>query len=266
MQKCSSKPRSVALLVICGIAPPNALLRGADDGQILDRARQAYYSLRGKGLVEFRCEVLPDWEAVFSTLRTDAVGSEVLTLLQRTHFDVSVGADGASTVSRQTELTPPSQVVAERFRTAAAGLEQMLTGFFVVWAQFMSGFPGPEPGDKDYKIEKAGDQYRITQQQGQLHVLVLMTTELVVTEARLTAPNSVEITVHPHFSKLAERFLLTGWDSTIGSAAGTLETAATTENQEVEGFELPKTVNITAGGIRIPLRFNHYRIKKRSPP
>ena len=142
----------------------------------------------------------------------------------------------------------------------------MLTGFFVVWAQFLSGFPGPEPDDKNFRIEKSGDQYRITQQQGQLHVLVFMTAELVVTEARLTVPNSVEVTVHPHFSKQGELFLLTGWDSTIGTAAGTLEAAATIENQEVEGFELPKTLNITAGGIRMPLRFNNYKIKKRSRP
>jgi len=134
---------------------------GIDKEEFIKQARKSYYNLPNAGLKEFRCEVTPDWDATFKALKTDQVGrDQVLPILRKTHFQLVVGPQGASTVSHQSEIAPPNEQVAERVREAISGMEQLLTGFLQTWSQFMINVPIPDGAD-GYQSENLGDRYRL---------------------------------------------------------------------------------------------------------
>jgi hypothetical protein len=251
------------LLAVCGLSAPGALLRGADQSELLNRANHAYYDARRDGLTGFRCQVVPDWDQIYSNIKADATGEELLTFRRQTHFEVSIGPDGASTVSRKSELAAPNQQIAERLRRATAAVEQVLTGFFQTWSMFF-GPPFPTPDDKSLKLEDLDGQYRITGKQGQAEIFESMNRELMITEMKVAVPGT-EITLLPKFSRLPKGYVFIGYEGTTKTASGTMAVEVTIENQEVEGFGLPKTVTVNVGGnIRIPLDFRSCEIKKRN--
>lgn len=45
---------------------------GIDKEEFIKLARKSYYNLPNAGLKEFRCEITPDWDALFQTLKTDS--------------------------------------------------------------------------------------------------------------------------------------------------------------------------------------------------
>ena len=246
-----------AALVICGWG--STVVRGADKKEILDHARAAYYDLRGAGLVEFRCQVEPDWDTVMKSLQADPA-DPLAAALKQTRFEVTVGPDGEATVSRQGP-TPADASVAERLRTTAGGLEQVLTGFFQVWAMSLHGLPGPQDGE-GYQIEEGADQYRILQAQGDAHVVIAMDRNFMVTEITISGPN-MDIAMRPRFAESPKGFLLSGYGSSMKVAGLTQEMELAIEEQAVEGFELPAVVTARMGNVQIPLRFKSYRITKK---
>jgi hypothetical protein len=65
------------------------------------KARRSNYRLRDEGFSELRCEVDPDWDGMFGSTRADSVRrNEILPLLKSVHFEILVGQDGSSLLSR----------------------------------------------------------------------------------------------------------------------------------------------------------------------
>ena len=193
-------------------------------------------------------------------MKADAAGIEVLGLVRQTHFEVSVGPDGASSVSRQSDVAPPNEQIADRMRKAFAGVEQLLTGYF----QMATMFVGPlfADGDESAKVENVNGQYRISYKQGEADALVTMDRELMITEIKVSMQGT-DVSVVPKFSRSPKGYIVTGFAGTFRTAAGNAEIAMEVENQEVDGFNLPKTVTaIAPGNIRIPFNFSNYEIKK----
>jgi hypothetical protein len=244
-------------LVICGWG--SGLLCGADKQEILSHARAAYYDLKKDGLVEFRCEVDADWEAILKSLQADPA-DPLAAALKQTHFTVVIGPDGVPAVSRLGP-TPADAALAERFRTTAGGMEQVLTGFFQVWAQSLNGLPGPRDGEA-YGIEQGADDYRILQTQGEVHIAIAMNRKFLVTEIKIVGPN-MDVALRPRFAESPKGFLFAGYGSNAKVPGGTQEMDVTIEEQAVEGFELPALVTVKMGNVQIPLHFTGYRIKKR---
>jgi len=229
-------------------------------GEIRGRMNRAYYHVKSEGLAGFRCQVVPDWDALLNNLKPDPTGVELLGYLRQTHFEVSVGPDGASSVSRQSEVAPPNEQIAARLRAASAAIEQVLTGYF----QMATMFVGPlfSDGDESAKVEDLNGQYRISQKQGENEALISMDRDLMITEVKVSM-SGTEVTLVPKFSKSPKGYIATGFDGKFSTAAGNAEVVVEIENQEVEGFALPKTVTaIAQGKVRIPLSFTNYEIKK----
>jgi hypothetical protein len=85
----------ISYVVLAAVYVPVASC--ADKKVVLQQANQAYYNLRDNGLVEFSCQVLPDWDSAFRGWKLDAVGQEqVLPTLKQMHFRVTVGPNGGS--------------------------------------------------------------------------------------------------------------------------------------------------------------------------
>ncbi len=71
---------------------PNA----ADSKEILRRAPLAYYSLKREGLIDFRCQITPDWDSFYKSVKTDAVGREQLLPILKTRLTTARFRDSLS--------------------------------------------------------------------------------------------------------------------------------------------------------------------------
>src|SRR5205807_7322537 len=127
----------------------------ADKREIIARARQAYYSLRSRGLAEFTVSVQPNWRLVLKEqLAADPAAAEkALTMLNGIHFLVSLGPDGAVKITHREEVAPINQKAAEGFSQIFSGMEQAMSGFFDSWSPFMLTSPFPEIGG-EYSLEE----------------------------------------------------------------------------------------------------------------
>jgi hypothetical protein len=222
--------RPIALLALA------SLLHASDQNEILDRLNHAYYSLSDAGLLEFRCQVLPDWPAIDSRMR-------------QTRFDVAVGPTGVATISRHSEVETPDSI--------EANIAQVLTGFLQTWSLFLHGFPGPRR-DKEFKIDEAFGEYRIAQ----FNVILTVNSDLELTELRTKKPGVI-VTIHPKLSQLPSGYLFSGYATTyFRQGSGPVSSHVQIENREVEGFQLPNQV-IAVMGASVSL-FASVPIRSRS--
>jgi hypothetical protein len=239
----------------------------ANDQDTIDLARKAYYSLKKEGLVEFRCNVQPDWEAMLAGANADdATKTEVLPILKKTRFGVLVGPDGASSISHQSDAAPPNEEVAARIRSMTEGMDQILTGFFQTWSGFTINSIFPDT-DTKFQLEDQGDKYRLTYGDGSSGVLISMSHDFAIEELKVTTAQFVA-TIQPQFVHEENGFLLTGYNASYKPASGDpLQLSVSIDNSDVEKLRLPRTVKATVptpgGPLEIVLTFSDYQIKKR---
>ncbi len=255
-----SKMRSAAVLAVCGLIPSEVIVRGADNSDLLVRANHAYYDTKRDGLTGFRCEVVPAWDQIYSSVLTNTAVQELMPILRQAHYEVSIGSAGTSTVSRKFDLDPPNEQAAERLRATSAIVEQVITGFFHVWSMFF-GPPFPNPNDKSVTVEDVNGQYRITGKLGDSEISESMDRGLMISDMKI-ATAGTEFTVRPNFSRVPKGYILTGFQGNIKTASGTVPIEAIIENQAVDDFELPKLVTV-GGSNPFPLSFRGCEVKKR---
>lgn len=263
--------RGAMLLAIYCLLLPSALVSlayGTDKKEIVRQARQSYYNLANAGMNEFRCQLLPDWDATFKTLKADPIGrDQVLPILRKTHFELLVGPDGASTVSHRSELVPPNEDVAERVRKATGGTEQVLTGFLQTWSGFMVK-PTPLPdAASDYQFEDLGDKYRLTIKEASADALILMGRDFQIEEMKAATPE-FSATIRPKFVRIKNQFILSSYDGVYKAGSGDpQELSVEIEYGDVQGLSLPSkvaaTVRLPSGAVAFPLIFTDCQVKKR---
>lgn len=255
---------------VWGLAVP--LARGADVAnkkEILQKARQAGYSLKGRGLLEFQAAVTPNWRPVLKDLLASnpAQAEEALKLLNGIHFLVSMDPDGVVKVTHQADVAAPNAKAAEGFSQIYAGMEQAMTGFFDTWKPFMLTAALPDP-ESVYTLEETPTGYLLTYSEGTTGVATTLSKELVITECKVNSP-AFKSTVKPQFAKSSQGFLLTGYDATYDGASAGDHVVLTVqiENQETAGQQLPR--KLTLSGVYqgspffMELAFSDYRVKNR---
>ena len=255
-----------ALLVnaLGGYCALSAHAQSPDQREIIRLAQNSYDNLIKDGLMEFRCQVVLDWDAMYKSM--GGAHNEILPFLKQTRFTVAVGPGGASTVSHQSDAAPSDVQVAERIRQSTAGVDQMITGFFQAWGPFAldSIIPNPE---SEYKLEILGDHYRLSYKDGPADVVVAMTMDYVETESTVSSPQ-FSGTFHPQFNRGKRGYFLTGLEGTYTAPSNAPQSFKVhVECQEVEGFNLPRTalwtVTVPGKTIDVQLQFTAYQIKKR---
>ncbi|HXB21566.1 MAG TPA: hypothetical protein VNV88_09305 [Candidatus Solibacter sp.] len=242
----------------------------ADKQEIVTRARQSYYSLRNRGLVEFTTSVQPNWRLVLKEqLASDPANAEkALTMLNGIHFLVSLGPDGAVKITHREDVAPVNEQAAEGFKQIFSGMEQAMSGFFDSWSPFMLTSPFPQ-ATGEYSLEEVGDQYNLSYKEGNAAIATAMSRkDLVISEIKVDSPEFKSV-VKPQFSKSAEGFLLSGYEATYQGAGGgaTVQLNVRIENQPVSGLQLPHKLNLDGSyqgtPFQMELMFSGYRVKKR---
>jgi hypothetical protein len=261
-------PRS-AILAICSFVlliglVPSAY--GTDKKEIVSQARQSYYNLTNAGLNGFRCQVQPDFDATFKALKASPiVQDQVLPILRKTHFELLVGPNGASTVSHQSELPPPNEDVAGRVRNATAGVEQILTGFMETWSQFMINSTPLPDANGDYQLENLGNKYRITAKQGSADAVILMDLDYEITELKATT-SELSGTIWPKFIRIKNQLILASYVYSAQSG-DPQELSVEIEYGDIEGLKLPAKVTATmklpSGAVDFLLTFAGCQVDKR---
>jgi hypothetical protein len=252
-------------LLFAGIFAASA--RATDDQQLFDQARQSYYNLRREGLTEFRCKVTLDWEAILDAFKAEpATKQALLPILKKTHFEVLVGPNGAAIVSHQFDMAPPNEDVAKRIQVMSGGVEQMITGFFQTWSQFMINSFFPEREEK-YELTEEDQKFHLTSKQGATEVFLSFGHDFSLDEMRVKTAD-FDGTVRPKLVRSDKGFVLSSYTGTFKPSSGSSqEMAVSIEYSTIENLTLPDMVTFSVtspnGSVQFPLKFGDYRLTKK---
>jgi hypothetical protein len=248
----------------CHAAPLRA---GEEDRrEIVRRARQSYYSLKKQGLLEFRCSALPDWDLTYKSVNSDKIGMEqLLPILQKTRFKVVVGPDGASTISHESDIAPPDENVARRVRDSISGMEQVLTGFYRTWSQFVVNTLLPDE-NSEYTVDELDGKYLLSYKEGTAEVITTMDHDFRIEQLKVTS-SQFDATFRTQWSNTEKRLLLAAYDAEIKTASASSVLSVKIEYEETDGFELPSAIKaeVPMGEKKVPIRiaFADYETKRR---
>jgi hypothetical protein len=257
------------LLSICFFLLSATASYAVDRKEVIARARQSYYSLRGLGLLEFQSSIRPTWEVTLhEQISSDPSGAQAgLKLLNGLHFAMTLDEKGKVKVDHRADTPPPNEQASNGFNQIYSGMNQAVSGFFDTWSVFMLTSPFPET-ESDYLLEDLGAEYRLSYKEGTSDVVTSMNKELVITEIKVTSPEFVS-SIRPQFSRTAGKFVLTGYDGDYRptSGPGAVKLNVKLDYQAVRGLQLPNRLRMDSvydgTPTQMELVFGDYQVKTR---
>jgi hypothetical protein len=190
---------------------------------------------------------------------------QVIPAAKQTHFRVVVGPTGATSVSHQSDVAPPSEELAKRLREVISGMDQMLTGFFQTWSQFMVNSPLPGSAS-EYQMAENSSGYRFTTDEKDVHAAISMGRDFVIDALEAKTPE-FEGTVHPHFVPHTGGLVLARYEANYGISSNSQSMSVQVEYRDIEGIPVPQTVTMTMslpqGQFSEPISFADCRVKKK---
>jgi hypothetical protein len=229
-----------AALFVLVVLPAQA----ADKDVVIRQARAAYYSLNGEGMQQFQCNMTPNWEALLADLRkTDSAAVDrAVQKLKELRFSAVVPSQGTAKVMHN-EISADNKQMADGLTQIYNGMDQMIVGFFQTWSVFVISPGLPEAGST-FQLEEIPSGYRVSYKDGSADVVTQMNKDFSITSTMVSS-KEFESTLQPLFKQTAKGFLLSGYQAIyIGaSAADKTELQVKVEYQQVDGLQLPKTLD-----------------------
>jgi hypothetical protein len=218
--------------------------------------------------VSYQCDITPDWNLLLQEQRKQnpAGADTAIGILNQLHFTVNLAADDSVKLSHN-ELTGQSDAMMKALSQIYGGMEQMTSGFFDTWKLFMLNAPFPTV-DSDYQVEDLGKRYRLTYKESGADVTTSMGHDYSITNLQVTTKD-YDSAIQPTFSNSGSGYVLTGYDATYTSQNAAEKTVLTVnlEYQQVQGLQVPKTLNLsgTYGGtpFAVKLTFSNYQVTKK---
>jgi hypothetical protein len=252
----------VIAAVAAGQSAPSAADRSA-----IARARNMYYSLQRQGVRELRCNAYPDWPQILaSMLGTNAdARARALPYLSKTNFSVVMTESSTDVKVDRTDEQPPEGLanLGKLVELVRVSIQQPLDD----WRMFTFQPLIPE-SEGDYRLEHRSGTYKITPngvKDGQIE----LDENWIIREIRRSEPVHVTISMQPHYARNPDGLLLSSLDErNIDEPAQQIQ--MTFEYLEQEGLHLPAAFGSNSqdpgGAVSIPVRFDHYQIKRLSQP
>jgi|SRR5215472_12305279 len=269
MKPSSTRLPSALVLSVCVLLLPAVTARATDKKDVINRARAAYYSLKAKGLVEFQCNMTPDWESLLKDARqADPAGADrAIQTLKQLQFGVSLSPGGSAKITHTT-VKPTNHEMAQGLEKIYGGMEQMVAGFFDTWSPFMMTSPLPE-ANINYKLVEATDQWNLSYTDGAAEVFTTMGKDLAVRQLRVRTAE-FNSTLLPQFTKGQDGFLLTGYEAEYygKSPSETTKLNVGISYQEVNGLELPQKLSLggSYGGTPFQVYVTFYGCQAKKSP
>jgi hypothetical protein len=219
--------------------------QAADKDVVIRQARAAYYSLNGEGMQQFQCNMTPNWEALLADLRkTDSAAVDrAVQKLNELRFSAVVPSQGTAKVTHN-EISADNKQMADGLTQIYNGMDQMIVGFFQTWSVFVISPGLPEAGST-FQLEEIPSGYRISYKDGSADVVTLMNKDFSITSTMVRS-KEFDSTLQPLFKQTGKGLLLSGYQATyIGaSAADKTELQVKVDYQQVDGLQLPKTLDL----------------------
>lgn len=217
----------------------------SDKKQVIQKARASYYSLQANGLVEFQCDLAPDWNALLQEQRKTNPNAvdQTVQLLGQLRFTVTLGTRGPAKITHTT-IAPANAEMTKALEQIYGGMEQMVTGFFDTWKPFMITSPLPE-ANSAYQLEEEPNQWSLSYKEGPADVATTMTKDLAISALKVTTAE-FNSTLKPQFSASPKGLLLAGYQAEYygKSPAETTKLNVRIGYQEVSGLQLPRTLGL----------------------
>lgn len=257
----------VASVGSIGLISAQSVPSGATKNQqsVVREAAAEYYTLKGRGLSECRCDVEPNFDEMLSLAKPESTKNQLSSLLKQTHFRLTIGPTGATAMSQDADYAPPDDQLASRLQRITLGLNQTVTGFFQMWSQMTFNSPLPDPNSK-YEIENLNDGYQLTYQQGTTQATTTMTRTYLITRSIAKDPHFY-VDIQPRWLQLKEGYILSGVAAQVGpNPFVTAKEEFKVSYQILDDLELPSilTANLTSpnGIFTMQFAFTHCRVTK----
>jgi len=230
---------------------------------VINQARQSYYSLKRLGLVEFRANIRPNWELM---LKGESTSPEAMKLLNGLHFSILFGESGNVIVNHQADFPPKNEVVAKGYKDIFEGVDNAVYGFFETWNLFMFGSPFPEP-DSAYELQDLGASYLLKYAEPKNQVATTFGKDFYIREIQVSG-DSFTGAIKPELKKTDHGNIIVAYRGSYAGAAGnrTSDLQVTIQYNEVNGLEVPLKVNVegtyNGGPVNMEILFSDYKISK----
>ncbi len=250
-------------------AQANPAAATANNREVLSKAHQAYYQLKGLGLQSFQANIKPNWEVIMGEQVKDPEKAEAgLRLLNGLHFSMTFDQNQKVSVTHRADTPPDSDELKKAFDQIYSGMDQALSGFFATWSLFMITPPFPEVQGQ-YDLQDMGEQYRLAYKDGSADVVTYFRKSLEITQITVTSAEFTSV-IKPELTRTAKGFVLTGYtgDYVPASGPGTVHLKIKLDYLEAGGFQLPRTLsmNSTYDGApsQMELTFSDYQTSPQS--
>src|SRR5215831_2441831 len=260
-------PAQTTARVLCVFAL-TACAASAGAGQtnnrdVINKARDSYYSLKRLGLIEFRANIRPNWELM---LKGESTSPEAMKLLNGLHFSILFGESGNVIVNHQADFPPKNDVVAKGYKDIFEGVDNAIYGFFETWNLFMFGSPFPEP-DSAYELQDLGASYLLKYAEPKNQVATTFGKDFYIREIQVSG-DSFTGAIKPELKKTDHGNIIVAYRGSYEGAAGnrTSDLQVTIQYNEVNGLEVPLKVNVegtyNGGPVNMEILFSDYKISK----
>jgi hypothetical protein len=228
----------VSLVTICASTVPFAAhLSPTNGGDVIDRARGAYYNLTRHGFDGFQARIEPNWEVILAQTATP----QNLKAFHAVRFSITVDARGAVIVRHEIEDKQKTGV--ERYvNQIHDDVQRLVASFFRTWGFFMIGSPFPE---SQVKIETSDKQYHVFYTLQSDEDMLTMSDDLLIGEARFSGLTSKRA-IRPIFLKTSQGLLLTNYHTDYEPIGPGIKLTSETSvvYQDVSGMKLPNRIYI----------------------
>lgn len=232
--------------------------------KFLTKVRAKYATEPGLAATGFRCRVEPEWRE-FPQLQHVAADSPLLLRLKRTRVRLFVPTANAPLTEADKPKKPNLNVqdlaTADQLVTAA---RRMVEGFYETWLPF--GIVGPSaPASASLKTltgKKAAKTVIEYKQGGMTDWMSFDGASRMIHFTELM-PNGEAVEESPHFVASPGGLLYTGTDFVIHRGQTNTHGAYRIAYQKVNGFRMPKTVEIEVkGSLDVHFRFTGCKVGK----
>jgi len=246
---------SVACAVTCAGQTSNR--------DVINKARDSYYSLKRLGLIEFRANIRPNWELM---LKGESTSPEAMKLLNGLHFSILFDEGGKVIVNHQSDFPPPNEAVAKGYKDIFEGVDNAIYGFFDTWNLFMFESPFPEP-DSTFELEDLGVHYLLKYAEPKNKVATTFGKDFYIKEIQVSG-ESFSGAIKPEFRKTEHGHIIVAYQGSYLAAAGNRRSdlQVTIQYNEVNGLQVPLKVNVegtyNGGPVNMEIIFSDYKISK----
>jgi len=236
--------------------------------EIVERARATYVSLERQGLGQFTCAVTLNWDAIVAVaFRAQVeIGKQVGVTLAGLPLIATVATDKPAQVTFA-QAPPPGLAHGQLIDLVASGVNGMVSGVLTVWSSYVLTSPFPAPAAPFDLADQAGE-WLLTYTDKSNKVELTLGKDYTIRRIQ-TGLLGASAVVQPQFTSTIRGLLLSSFQAEARSSPDEppIPMQAKFAYQQVEDFDLPKTITLSSGqgGVQLEVvaTFSECRVTKR---